>query len=171
MTGFKATYNMKCMGMEYEVGKTYELEGKLKICHNGFHFCQKLEDVFRYYNIFCDVVVLKVEILGKVIHEANKSATDKLKILEVIPNEDWKDIAAKIIDTHNEMLTKFDDLFKTATDVMELRIKWREEFNTVRHIPFLYDAAKNAGCEILRKYPEMSKKIKNLVLYELDSNG
>ena len=49
-TGFKGfDNNLKCRGYRYEVGKTFECDGKIECCENGFHFCENPFDVFGYY--------------------------------------------------------------------------------------------------------------------------
>ena len=42
--------DMTCRGFQYEVGKEYEAKGKIIICENGFHACEKLSDCFNYYS-------------------------------------------------------------------------------------------------------------------------
>lgn len=50
MTGYKGTNrDMKCRDFQYEIGKTYEIEGEPILCCRGFHFCKSLKDVFNYY--------------------------------------------------------------------------------------------------------------------------
>ena len=40
MKGYKfMESDMTCLGFQYEVGKEYSLEGELRICESGFHFC------------------------------------------------------------------------------------------------------------------------------------
>ena len=79
--------NMTCNGFQYEIGKEYSLEGKLEICKSGFHFCENPFDCLEYYdNIKGDKRLFLVEALGEVITEDNKSVTNKIKIIEEIPN-------------------------------------------------------------------------------------
>ena len=44
--------NLRCRGYQFEIGKTYTVEGKIKACENGFHTCPVEEhplSVFDYY--------------------------------------------------------------------------------------------------------------------------
>ena len=38
MKGYKGfDKDLSCRGFQYEIGKTYECEGKITLCENGFH--------------------------------------------------------------------------------------------------------------------------------------
>ena len=53
--GYKAFHNMKDRnGTTYEIGETYTIDGDAKYQERGFHFCEKLEDVLRFYDGFSD---------------------------------------------------------------------------------------------------------------------
>jgi YD repeat-containing protein len=88
MKGYKATYNMKCLTLTYEVGKTYEINS-VEICRRGFHFCEKMEDVLGYYAYGDDFVLLEVEALGDIETKYDKSVTNKMKVLRVVPREEY----------------------------------------------------------------------------------
>lgn len=90
MKGYKATYDMKCRGFKYEVGKTYTHDGELILCESGFHFCQRPQDILEYYDFWDTFTVLEVEALGEVITKGDKSVTNCIKILRVVPREEWE---------------------------------------------------------------------------------
>lgn len=103
MKAYKATYNLTCQNFKFEVGQAYEIQGELKICNNGFHFCKKMEDVLIYYSPQLDFILLEVEPLGDVIDDENKSVTNKIKIIRIIPQEEHKlfDIDGRTIHCKN----------------------------------------------------------------------
>ena len=88
MKGYKMMESdMTCNGFQYEVGKEYSLEGELEICESGFHFCENPFNCLYYYNnIGGDKRLFSVKALGIVINDNNKSVTNKIKIIEEIPN-------------------------------------------------------------------------------------
>lgn len=50
MKVYKATdKNMKCRGFQYELGKTAEVGGDIKLCERGLHACEMPLDVLGYY--------------------------------------------------------------------------------------------------------------------------
>ena len=51
MKVYKATdKDMKCRGLQYEIGKTIEADGELKLCENGLHACESPLELFYYYS-------------------------------------------------------------------------------------------------------------------------
>lgn len=54
VTGYKGTdKDMKCRDYQFELGKKFDMpEGeKIVLCSSGFHLCNDLQNVFRYYNV------------------------------------------------------------------------------------------------------------------------
>ena len=50
---YKAFENdMTCRYFQYEVGKEYEMDGKIECCTRGFHACESPLAIFFYYDIF-----------------------------------------------------------------------------------------------------------------------
>ena len=68
MKGYKATYNYKCIDQHYAIGQTYELEGDLIMCVNGFHFCLNMSDVLNYKDSYGYEEWKEYDEKGKLIH-------------------------------------------------------------------------------------------------------
>ena len=84
MRGYKVfNPDWTCRDMQYEVGKTYEMEETPIICERGFHFCEKVADCFEYYRFDSDNKVAEIEAYGELDFEedVNKHCTNKIKII------------------------------------------------------------------------------------------
>ena len=69
LIAYKAfTADMTCRKFQYEEGKTYEIEGKIKCCFRGFHACTDLLDIFNYYSgeIGKDIYIHEVYLSGDI---------------------------------------------------------------------------------------------------------
>lgn len=86
MIGYKAfNQDLTCRGFQYEIGKTYSIEGLPILCEKGFHFCKNIKDTYRYYPMKESIRICKVEGIGEVVTDDNvKYCTNKIKILEEI---------------------------------------------------------------------------------------
>ena len=82
-----------CLGFKYEEGETYEIEGELELCQNGFHFCLDLVLTLDYYPVknITENLYAEVEPVGDVIFEQptkHKGCTSKIKILRFLTDEE-----------------------------------------------------------------------------------
>ena len=93
--GYKALdEDMKAIfgdGMHYELGKWYEVDGKIKPCKNGFHFCRKLEDIHGYYDLFHSRL-FEIEADGKIMEacDATKMVCSRIRLVREILPEEWQ---------------------------------------------------------------------------------
>lgn len=83
--------DLTCRGHQYEVGKTYEYDGLVIMCQNGYHACLSPLDVTHYYSIsnsrFCSVT------LYDAVHGDDKSVAGKITIDTEIGLSGWIDAA------------------------------------------------------------------------------
>lgn len=81
-----------CRGFQYEVGKTFEHDGEIKICGSGFHFCMRASDCFNYYEMDCKNKIAEIEAIGKIKTDGDKSVTDKIVIIREVSWHELLDI-------------------------------------------------------------------------------
>lgn len=90
--GYKAfDENLKSLlGNQFEIGKTYEIEeDNLKIRINGFHFCEDVYDIFKYYRPkIREIRICKIKAENIIIKDEDKSVTNKITIIEEINYKD-----------------------------------------------------------------------------------
>lgn len=70
--------------MQYEVGKTYVLEGEPKLCERGFHFCTSPFAVFEYYaptNRFAIVKADEDDVIYDVTANSYKAVARRITIV------------------------------------------------------------------------------------------
>ena len=102
MKGYKAfDSNLRCRGVQFEVGKTYKITGALKICENGYHFCQNLENVYGYYPRSSDTRICEIEAVGETVTEQDKSATSEIKIVRELSVKEKLDAVLKSKNSGN----------------------------------------------------------------------
>lgn len=66
ITAFKAfNEDFTCRSFQYEVGKSYHMDGEIMICKRGFHACKSPLDIFDYYPIFNSKIAI-VKLWGNV---------------------------------------------------------------------------------------------------------
>ena len=75
--------DMKCLGYQYEVGKTYTHEGDISVCNSGFHACENPLDVLNYYSDI-DGKYCEVEQSGNTRQKEDKIASSEIRIVAEI---------------------------------------------------------------------------------------
>jgi hypothetical protein len=106
MKGYKASYNGRCRRRKFEVGKTYTLKNKPKLCKYGFHFCQNADDTLHYYDYRIDFVLFEIEAIGDIVTRGDKSCTNEIKIVRIIPRNEYPQIfkdTPHVIDTDGNL--------------------------------------------------------------------
>ena len=99
--GYKALdSNMRTIygnGMTYELGKWYKINGKIKPCKNGFHFCEKIENIQVYYNLFHSRL-FEIEADGEIRDACNYivesigtvTVCSRIRLVREILPEEWQ---------------------------------------------------------------------------------
>jgi len=70
-----------CRGFEFEIGGEYKLDEPIMLCKTGFHYCNILQDVFKYY-YGNDMIYCEVEALGDVDSADDKCCTNHIRVLK-----------------------------------------------------------------------------------------
>jgi hypothetical protein len=60
---------------------------------SGFHFCEKVDEVLRYYDIEDkEFVLFEINAIGDVESENDKSCTNKIEIVRIIPKSEYNSL-------------------------------------------------------------------------------
>ena len=87
MKGYKAfDSDLTCRGMQYEVGKEYTHDGDISLCEQGFHFCEKLIDCYKFYNLRSRIC--EVEAFGEIKTDGTKSVTNHIRIIRELTRDE-----------------------------------------------------------------------------------
>jgi hypothetical protein len=73
------TKDLKCRDFQYQIGSTYEHNGRVKACEAGFHACENPLDVLSYYDL-CDSRFAIVELDGELSRHGDDSKIASAKI-------------------------------------------------------------------------------------------
>ena len=94
MGGSKATL--------FEIGRTYEVEGKPKLCNNGFHFYRE-EDFIFGLKLFGEgkTEFIEVEPLSEVILDTEKLVCCKIRIIRYVSRKERHKLIKKNMDSGN----------------------------------------------------------------------
>ena len=83
MKGYKGMdSNMQCRGMQFEIGKSYHVDGDIAVCSRGLHFCENLIDVFDFYDNENGNRFFEIEASGCIRREGRKTAASDIRIIK-----------------------------------------------------------------------------------------
>ena len=108
---------LRGMGMQFEVGKTFEVDGDPKTVRNGMHFCTEPFGVFDYYPRRCGNRYCIVEALGQISTDNNlntRASTNKMRIIEEISEDEMVRIQKEYRDSHDKKIRSGIDEFLRA---------------------------------------------------------
>lgn len=118
--GYKGTNDdMTCRGFQFELNKEYTVEGDTRMCDHGFHLCEKLEDVFKYYSPLDKTRFFKVKALvdmkerDAALRSMFSFHEDKLVAKTIILTEEIsKEELLPLLSKKYPLITTVDDLDK-----------------------------------------------------------
>src|SRR5688572_25069978 len=84
--GFKE--DLKCLSFQFAIGYEYTHPGDVMLCHRGFHYCNKLSEVFNYYPENKNHIYCIVEPSGKIIKGGDKNVCQTIKIVRQLSNDE-----------------------------------------------------------------------------------
>lgn len=116
VTGYKGTdRNMRCRNYQFELNKQHDMpEGEeIRMCSNGFHFCDKLSRVYNYYKMEDGNRFFEVKALVR-----RWKKNDYYKVEQ----RDDKMVAKSIVFTRE---LSIDEIFESLND--DELIKWTSE--------------------------------------------
>lgn len=117
--------DMTCNGFQYEVGKEYNMDGKIECCRRGFHACELPADVFKYYEIYGSRFA-EVELSGITDwHEGydSKICASRIKIVKELTLSEMVEASIILLKnkiTHHNPIryqgTKYHQIYSVADD-------------------------------------------------------
>lgn len=108
---------LRGMGMQFEVGKIFEVDGDPKTARNGMHFCTEPFGVFDYYPRRCGNRYCIVEALGQISTDNNlntRASTNKMRIIEEISEDEMVRIQKEYRDSLDKKIRSGIDEFLRA---------------------------------------------------------
>lgn len=100
MKGYKAfDKDLKCRNFQFKINEVFEIKEDIKMCSKGFHFCEKILNVYNYYTKDINTRICEVEALGQVETEGDKSCTNKIRIIRELTYDEILDAFLKKSNT------------------------------------------------------------------------
>ena len=93
--------DLRCRGMQFEVGNEYKIENEgkeLELCSNTvFHYCDSLQKVHEHYSCFDETNrFCEIEVLGEEVTDGQKCGSDHIRIVREITGEELKQLKGLI---------------------------------------------------------------------------
>ena len=108
---------LRGMGMQFEVGKTFEVNGDPKTVRNGMHFCTEPFGVFDYYPRRCGNRYCVVVALGQISTDDSlntRASTNKMRIIKEISEDEMVRIQKEYRDSLDKKIRSGIDEFLRA---------------------------------------------------------
>lgn len=108
---------LRGMGMQFEVGKTFEVNGDPKTVRNGMHFCTEPFGMFDYYPRRCGNRYCVVEALGQISTDDSlntRASTNKMRIIKEISEDEMVRIQKEYRDSLDKKIRSGIDEFLRA---------------------------------------------------------
>lgn len=178
MTGYKGTdKDMKCRDYQFELGKQFDMpDGEdIVLCSSGFHLCNKLSNVFKYYkpkngNRFFEVKAL-VRRYNKNGYYTFEHLYDKMtsKSIQFVRELTADEIFKEIKDARtNDWTTEQKELaLKTSIDDVDRSVKVQKLVGLGYSEAFATYACDKRGYEIacaMGSMPDVSMDVKVLAI-------
>lgn len=91
MKGYKALdKNVQAIhgdGMQFELGKLYSVKGEVVPCLNGYHFCKKIEQLNRFYNI-ANSRIFEIKVYGNIKKDYKNYVAKKIRLIRELTKEE-----------------------------------------------------------------------------------
>ncbi len=143
-------------GDKLEVGKTYTATGKILFGKNGYHFCKRVEDTFRYFDTFNNEVDVTKVIGSGFIDESfddyneyyDLYASEKIRILEIIPRDK---IIEYGLNLYGPRAWRFISTFGlTDSEILLFKNRYYNDFDMLRRID-IYQENENRKIKMLKR--------------------
>ena len=94
-----------CRGYDFKdkkgnvINTIHKIEGQIKLCNHGFHYCPELNNCFNYYSFNSNNKIAEIEITGEfIVGDDGKEVTSEFKIIRELS---WQEVL-NLVNTGTE---------------------------------------------------------------------
>ena len=149
-------------GFQFELNKTYSVDGPVKMCDNGFHLCLRLRDVLKYYN-WTDDTSYRYFKVKALVRKADK---ERYGVYTSYYSKIDKLVAKQIVLT--EEVTESSECIEAIKNGCSVDIANLEEFQSMRKIGYKEHYIKKFTTMLQDKY---SFAFANVLVHRLFSDS